>query len=259
MFKKSLLALLMISCYGHLAAAPTKDIYEIRIYSLKNDSQVLATDNYLKNALIPALHKAGILKVGAFKPLGSDTAAIKKIYLYIPYTSLGEWASVKTALSNDAAFIAAGKSYAFSPLTALPFLRVESILLEAFDGAPGFTPPALGGDPLAWIYELRSYESPTLHLAERKKEMISHGGEIPLFDRLGFHGVFYAEVLVGSHMPNLMYMTVYSDTAARTAHWKAFGTSPEWIKMTTDPQWENKGSVSHIDSVLMMRTGYSDL
>jgi hypothetical protein len=36
-----------------------------------------------------------------------------------------------------------------------------------------------------------------------------YGGEVPLFVRLGFNAVFYGEVIVGSHMPNLMYMTTF--------------------------------------------------
>ena len=60
---------------------PSKEVYEIRIYSLKNMDQVSAMDAYLKTALVPALHRAGIHKVGVFKILGIDTATVKNVYV----------------------------------------------------------------------------------------------------------------------------------------------------------------------------------
>ncbi len=42
----------------------------------------------------------------------------------------------------------------------LPFVRVESTILEAFPDQPKLIPTTLKSNPDA-IYELRSYESPT--------------------------------------------------------------------------------------------------
>jgi hypothetical protein len=89
--------------------------------------------------------------------------------------------------------------------------------------------------------------------------MFNAGGEIKLFKRLDFQAVFYADVLSGSRMPNLVYMIVFTNAAARDEHWKAFGSSPEWKAVSSDPQYRNNISVNHIDSILMHRTAYSDL
>ena len=48
------------------------------------------------------------------------------------------------------------------------------------------------------IYELRSYESPTEQYFANKVQMFNQGGEITLFDKLGFHAVFYVFSLSGS-------------------------------------------------------------
>jgi NIPSNAP len=258
--KQCIFPLLLLLFVNHLAtAAPKKDVYEIKVYRLGNDSQVTATDQYLKEALIPALHRAGIQSVGAFKPLSNDTSAVKLIYLFVPYESLSEWMHVKTALQADSSFARAARPYNESPVTALPFMRIESVLLEAFPDQPQFVKPAMTGDPAVRIYELRSYESPNISLSRKKINMFNQGGEIALFKKLEFNSVFYAEVLAGSRMPNLMYLTVYKDAASRNDHWKAFGESAEWKQISGDPVWEGKVSVSHIDSILMHRTEYSDL
>jgi hypothetical protein len=87
--------------------------------------------------------------------------------------------------------------------------------------------------------------------------MFNQGGEIPLFKRLGFNAVFYASVIAGSHMPNLMYMTSFDNMTSHDQHWKDFGADPEWKKLSADTQYQH--NVSHIDIVLLHPTEYSDL
>ena len=78
---------------------------------------------------------------------------------------------------------------------------------------------------------MRSYESATEAKAVKKIEMFNQGGEIDLFKSLNFNAVFYGEVLVGSHKPNLMYMTTFADMESHDEHWKAFTTHPDWLKL----------------------------
>jgi hypothetical protein len=108
------------------------------------------------------------------------------------------------------------------------------------------------------VFELRSYESPTEHLHEKKVAMFNTGGEIEIFNRLKFNPVFYAKVLSGSKMPNFMYMPIFESVENRNAQWKVFGDDPQWKDISTRPENENKVSVSHIDSILMHSTEYSD-
>ena len=87
--------------------------------------------------------------------------------------------------------------------------------------------------------------------------MFNQGGEIELFKKLGFNAVFYASVLAGAHMPNLMYMTSFENKAARDQHWKTFGDDPFWKHLSAQPEYQH--NVSHIDIVFLHPTEFSDL
>src|SRR3569833_1474186 len=91
-----------------------------------------------------------------------------------------------------------------------PYSRMETVVLKAFPKWPVATVPRLTANKTDRIYELRSYESPTELLNTNKVKMFIDGGETVLFNRLKFNAVFYAEVLAGSHQPNLMYMTTFN-------------------------------------------------
>ena len=86
--------------------------------------------------------------------------------------------------------------------------------------------------------------------------MFNAGGEVVLFEKLGFNAVFYGEVIAGSNMPNLMYMTTHANKEARDANWKNFVDAPEWKKMSSLPKYQ--GNVSHIDIFFLYPTAYSD-
>ncbi|HET7000376.1 MAG TPA: NIPSNAP family protein [Puia sp.] len=234
------------------------DIYELLVYKLKTADQITATDNYLKDAYIPAMHRLGIRQIGVFKPMANDTSEIKKIIVLVQYISLDVWQRTKTNILNDAVYTAAAKPFRDADTANLPFARVESTIMEAFPDAPKLIPTTLISNPDA-IYELRSYESPTEELHRIKVNMFNTGGEVALFKRLDFQAVFYSDVLSGGRMPNLIYMVAFANTAAREEHWKAFGSSPEWKKISVDPIYRNNVSVNHIDSWILKRTSYSDL
>ena len=114
-------------------------------------------------------------------------------------------------------------------------------------------------DPVKTVstnYELRSYEAPTEEYYKRKVDMFNAGGEVILFDRLGFNAVFYAEVLSGPTMPNLMYMTTHENQETRDANWKNFVDSPEWTKLKVMPKYQN--TVSKNVTLFLYPTEYSD-
>ena len=241
-----------------LTAFAQKDIYEIRVYTMKSADQVTATDNYLKDAYVPAMHRLGLKQVGVFKPVSNDTALVKLIYVLVPYISLDVWRRTKSNIETDPAYMKLAKDFLDADTSHYPFIRVESTIMEAFPDQPKLIPTELKSNPDA-LYELRSYESPSEELHKVKVNMFNAGGEITLFKRLDFQAVFYSDVLSGNKMPNLIYMVVFANEAARTEHWKAFGNSPEWKTISTDPKYRNNISVNHIESILMKRTVYSDL
>ena len=133
---------------------------------------------------------------------------------------------------------------------------METILLHAFDYMPESRIPDLDTPPQDRIYELRSYESYTEEILANKIEMFNEGGEVDLFEKLEFNAVFYGEVIAGSRMPNLMYMTSFADMESREAHWAAFRVHPDWEQMKSLEQYQN--NVSHIDRIMLHHTAYSD-
>jgi hypothetical protein len=233
-----------------------RDFYQIKIYHLKNNEQVGQVDQYLQNVYIPALHRLGIKNIGVFKPITNDTAALKFIYMLIPFNSAEGWMKLEGSLAKDEVYTSSAKSFNEASSDKPPYERIESILLEAFPGQVHLLLP--GAKNADRVFELRSYESPTQNLAEKKMAMFNTGGEIDIFKRLRFNPVFYARVLSGSRMPNFMYMPVFENVQQRDAQWKIFGNDPQWKDISTKPENENKVSVSHIDSILMHSTSYSD-
>lgn len=237
-----------------LAANKTHSFYQLKIYHLKNGEQVATVDDFLKNAFLPALHRNGINHIGVFKPLSNENPTEQLIYVLIPYKSLEQFNKLEDRLKKDQQYLYDGASYLEN---VSPFGRIESILLRTFKNTPSVQVPQLKNSRSNRVYELRSYESPSEKIFTNKVEMFNEGGEIEIFDRLGFNAVFYGSVIAGSKMPNLMYMITFEDMAARDQHWQSFGDDAAWKKLSANPIYRN--NVSHIDSIFMCPTPYSDL
>ena len=122
---------------------------------------------------------------------------------------------------------------------------------------PKITPSKLTGTKSERVYELRSYESASERLYRNKVRMFNQGGEIDIFSRLAFNPVFYGEVIFGSKMPNLMYMTSFDNMKSRDEHWKAFGEDPAWKKLAAMPEYQK--NVSHSDIYFLRPADYSEL
>lgn len=232
------------------------EYYQITVYSFADAAQEKIIDQYLEKAYLPALHKKGIQPVGVFKPIANDTANIKIIYVIIPFNSLEQAKDLPAQLLKDKEYTEAGKEYLEALYNNTPYRRMENILMQAFVLAPMMQLPRLTSSKTERIYELRSYESPTEKLNMNKVKMFNEGGEIALFKKLNFNAIFYAEVIAGSHMPNLMYMTSFENRNDRDAHWKAFGESPEWKNLTSMPEYQH--NVSKAEVILTKATLYSD-
>lgn len=241
-----------------------RDFYQIKVYHLKTEAQEKLVEDFLKTAYLPALHRAGIAKVGVFKPVqaenknsGSGQLEEKLIYVFIPFKSSAQFLKLEKLLEKDVKYQIDGKGYLDAAYNAAPYERIESILLSAFDDQLKFNLPTLSSAKKDRIYELRSYEGHTEKIYKNKVEMFNKGGEVKLFKRLGFNAVFYGEVISGSRMPNLMYMTTFENKADRDEHWKAFSKDEQWEKLKTMPEYQN--NVSKNDTRFLYPTDYSDI
>src|SRR5579871_2699907 len=91
--------------------ASAREFYQLRVYRFKGVEQQRRTEAYLQKALIPALHRLGIAKVGVFKPLETDSTYEKRLFVLIPYKSLDVFEKLPGKLSNDKTYLADGADY----------------------------------------------------------------------------------------------------------------------------------------------------
>ena len=242
--KKCLLVLIFFY-FNYSYALPASEFYKLIVYHFSTASQEKALDSFIVHQYLPALHRNGFDKVGVFKPITNDTAIDKQLMVLIGTTNINKLVNpIQWGLNENSSFK--------EPL----YNRYEHFLLRAFKGMPIMKVPTNTKLKAERIYELRSYESPTEEKYLNKVHMFNEGGEIKLFDELQFNAVFYADVLFGSRMPNLMYMTSFDNIDSRNAHWKAFVESATWKKLSAMPFYQNNMSALH--SQLMRSTPYSD-
>ena len=254
-FLKAAILVILLFAANIIKAAETRYYYQLKVYHLKTKTQEDKLDHYLEDAYLPALHRAHISKVGVFKTIEQDTSGMK-VYVLIPYASWSELENTDAKLLSDTKYLTDGKEYIDAAYNDQPYQRLETIVLKAFPKWPAPTVSDLNASKPDRVYELRSYESPTEKLNINKVKMFNDGGETVLFNRLKFNAVFYAEVLVGSHQPNLMYMTTFNSKEDRDKHWETFSNDPEWKTLVAKPEYQH--NVSKADIIFLHPTEYSD-
>ena len=214
-------------------------------------------DKFLKEAYLPAIHRAGINHVGVFKPVETDDEAGKKIYVLVPFKSIDQFEKLESVLNKDKKYLADGSDYIDAAHDNSPYTRIESILLRSFKTMPEYGVPKHNNPASEQVYELRSYEAATEKLYEKKVEMFTDGGETKIFFDLGFQPIFFGEVISGATMPNLMYLTTFKNKESQDQHWDAFRTAPAWLELKKDTQYKN--TVSKNVKRYLHPTDYSDL
>ncbi|WP_429263803.1 NIPSNAP family protein [Mucilaginibacter sp. 3215] len=229
------------------------EYYELRVYNLKNSEQQKLVEDFLKDTAIPAFNRLGVKHVGVFtemKPEGQT-----RLFVLVQFNSLAHFATVTDSFAGDAELQVKGAAYLNAPAAAPAYERIESSLLKAFVHMPHLEAP----ENKARIFELRQYQSATEAAGKKKIEMFNDEGEIDVFKRLGFKPVFWGETVIGSQRPNLTYMITFDDLDAKNAHWKAFGSDPQWKKISAMPEYADALLVSKITSTILVPTTYSQI
>ncbi|MBS0205325.1 MAG: NIPSNAP family protein [Planctomycetes bacterium] len=230
---------------------PVREFFELRTYLLKPGKQPLL-DAYLRDALIPALNRSGIKQVGVFTETPApETPAV---YLLIAYHSLDQMTAAAASLETDAVYLKAAAEYLAIPATDAVYDRIESSLLHAFETMPTLESP----DKRGRLFNLRIYESHNEAASKKKIEMFNKG-EIAIFRRTGLTPVLFGEAILGTRIPNLTYLLAFDDDTARTEAWNKFRVDPEWLKLKSIPEYEDKRIVSKITNKLLKPTDYSQI
>lgn len=248
LFLSIAIAMLSLSAF----AEKSSFYYQIKIYHIKGKTQENALDVFLSGAYLPALHRNGVENVGVFKPTVADTTE-QLIYVFIPFKKVDGFLKLEEKLKKDKVYLETGKLYLNAEYNNAPYLRIESILLKAFDGMPSPALPNLTAPKAERIYELRSYEANTEYISLNKIGMFNDA-EINIFTKLNFNAIFYGQVISGSKMPNLMYLTAFNNKEDRDKHWAAFGI--EYKSISGLPQYQH--NVSKNVTLFVYPTDYSD-
>jgi hypothetical protein len=235
----------------------SQEYYEIKIYHLTQKAQELRVDSFLQQAYLPALHRAGIEKVGVFKPVETDTAYGKRIYVFIPYKSLDQFSKLQEVINADQQYKVAGKSYLNTIYNNPAYARIETIILKAMAEYPEFLSPVYSTPKSERVYEMRSYESSSEMYGIKKIEMFNRGGEIAIFRKLAFNAVFFAQVIAGDRMPRLIYMPTFQNKTSQDEQWVNFRNDPDWKKLSSLEEFKN--AVSKIQSFPLHPASYSDI
>lgn len=239
---------LTLEGFAETAPSEPREYYQIRGYILQRGPQMALTESYFADALIPALTRMGMGPVGAFTlDIGPDTPTY---YLVIPTSRLEALVNLDLQLTREPEFMKSAAPFWNATSKAPAFQRVEVSLSRAFPGWPKLTPPASSAAKAPGIFQLRTYESPSYADHIRKVEMF-HRGAFQVFEDIGFHPVFFGDVLCGSRAPCLTYMLAFSGMADLESGWNRFFNDPGWKKLSAEPRYAFDQIVTNITNLVV--------
>lgn len=226
-----------------------KDFYELKVYKLTGGGSKNQLKQFYTEAAIPYLNKWGA-KVGAFNEYSLQEPPV--MYILHAHKSPADYYDATQAMRTDKTFMDAAKTYMELPADKPVFERYETFLMEAFDAIPQLKTP----DKVRGLFELRTYESYNEDAGHRKVKMFN-SEELPLFEKVGLHPVFFGQIMAGPQMPALMYMLWFKDMQEREANWAKFGGSNEWNTMKAKPEYAN--TVSKVNKKFLIPADFGDM
>ncbi|WP_260703242.1 NIPSNAP family protein [Edaphobacter flagellatus] len=238
------------------AAESPRSFLELTTWRLHNsdENQSKRVADYLESGLFPALTRAGAKPVAALSNLiGPDGPSLFSI---VQYASMGAMQDALAKLSEDEAHEKASQQLAAGP--GLPFVTTESSLLHSLAVMPEAVLPTDAAGRPARVFELRTYQSQSI-AARKKKIGMFNNGEIGVFQRLGMRPAFIGESVIGTRQPNITYMLSFDSLAEREKHWSAFGSDPEWKKLSSPPELKDSQIVANISNIMLRPLPFSPL
>ncbi len=231
-----------------------RELYELRRYLIADEEQKRGFDAFLKGAAIPALNRLGIEPVGVFYA----EKDLSPIFVLLRHRSLESVLTLTHKLMADTEYLAKGAAVINAPADKPAYQRMESSLLLAFKGMPTLTRPAKGPGR---VFQLRTYESPSVKTGQKKIEMFNDAGELALFKRVGLNPVFFGESIIGAKMPNLTYMLGFESEDEKNAAWKKFLSDPEWKRLSGMPEYMDKNILckNGVTNLVVKPAAYSQI
>ena len=233
-----------------------RELYEWRTYDLRRGPKERLMADHVREALIPALRRAGTGPVGVFTVVaGGDSPSL---HLLIPHPSAESVVTLPARLAVDAEFRRAGAAVLDAPSSDPVYEGIESSLLLAFAGMPRLAVPPQLTAGRGRLFELRRYAAHSERASATKIQMFNEA-EIAIFARLGMHAVFYGQAIAGADQPNLTYLLAFDDMRDRDARWGTFGSDPEFRALASRPEYTDAAIVSSISTMFLRPTAFSQL
>ncbi len=234
----------------------TAQFYELRRYHLRRGPQQKRFEDFLREAAVPAFRRAGIGPIGVFQiAYGPDSPSI---YVLLTAPTAAALLEMDEKLFADAEFKKAGADVLNAPPSDPAYVRAESSLMKSFEAIPRIEIPTAAKEKKPRLFELRTYESHSRRANKKKIEMFNQG-EIAIFRRAGLQPVFFGETLIGAKLPNLTYMLVFDNMAAREKNWAAFASDPEWKKLSATPGYTDPEIVTNISNIFLRPLPFSEI
>jgi hypothetical protein len=238
------------------AADSPRSFLELTTWHLHNsdEGQSKRVADFLETGLFPAVTRAGAKPAAALSNLiGPDGPSLFSI---VEYPSLAVMQNVLAALAVDKEYDKASQALASG--AGMPFVTMESSLLQSLSILPQAAIPSDAATRKPRIFELRTYQSQSM-AARVKKIGMFNNGEIATFQRLGMRPAFIGESVVGPRQPNITYMLSFDSLAEREKLWSAFGSDPEWKKLSAPPELKDSQIVANISNIMLRPLPFSPL
>ncbi len=229
-----------------------QEYYELRVYRIPSAAKQKIVSDYLEKALVPALNRMGIDRVGVFTL--KDTPDDFSIFVLVPYATLEAFSELNPKLASDDDYQETAANLFALSKDDPAYTRIDSRLMKAFAGMPVLEAPSKAAKTR--ILELRIYESHNQNAALRKVEMFNKG-EAELMRKVKLGPVFFGETLISNDVPNLTYMLSADDMESHKQHFKDFLAHPDWEQMKKIERY--KDTVSKITSHFLLPTSYSQI
>jgi len=240
-------------------ASPTaREWVEIKSYVCSSAEKRDALMGVFDAALIPALNRQGLSRVGVFyaSPEVNDGNAgfNTTVFVVTPFPTAEALQACDAKLLADAQFIKDAAPIFNAPMGDPLYDSCSSQLLYAFATCPRVSQVTPSADRLL---QLRIYNSYTIERNDKKISMFEQGGELGVFRACGMPPVFFGQAVAGDKLANLTYMLGFANKDEKEAAWKRFLAHPDWQKLKADPQY--KDTANKITNIVLKPSKGSQL
>jgi hypothetical protein len=228
-------------------------VYELKQYILESKEQQNGLLEFLGKAMIPALNRLGIEKVGVF--VEKEERDTPTVYVLVPHRMAWSVFSTTSRLMSDEQFLKDGEAFLNAGNENRTYKRIKTAILLAFEG---MVAPEVPSTKDTRVFQLRTYESPTVKTGQKKIEMFNTA-EIAIFRKTGLNPVFFGEAIAGDNLPNLTYMLGFDNEEAQKAGWQAFGKHPDWQALRAMPEYADKKILCGITNIVLKPAACSQI